>query len=85
VETAEFLVSSKVGFSLILLISPTMVLPLLAFSHDVITSFQDTLLPEPATLQGGGLQKAGGLHLALGYRVCDVVTKKNFRTYQGRD
>jgi hypothetical protein len=29
----------------------------------------------------GGLQKQGGLCLTLGYRVCDVVIKKNVRTY----
>jgi hypothetical protein len=34
--------------------------------------------------QGGGLQKGRSLCLALGYQVCDV-TKKNFRTHQGRD
>jgi hypothetical protein len=25
------------------------------------------VLPKPVTIQGGGLQKGGGLHLALGY------------------
>jgi hypothetical protein len=43
------------------------------------------LLPEPVTLQGGGLQKRGGLHLALWYQVHDVLTKNNFRIHQGRD
>jgi hypothetical protein len=32
----------------------------------------------------GDLQREG-LHLALGYRVHDVVTEKNFRTHQGKD
>jgi hypothetical protein len=43
------------------------------------------MLPEPVTLQEGGLQKGGGLSLALGYWVYDVVTEKNFRTHRGRD
>jgi hypothetical protein len=43
------------------------------------------LLPELVTLQGGGLQKWGGLWLALGYWVYDVLAKKNFRTQGGRD
>jgi hypothetical protein len=34
------------------------------------------LLLKPVTLQGRGLQKVGGLHLALGYRVVDVVAQK---------
>jgi hypothetical protein len=39
-----------------------------------------SLLPELVSLQGG-LQKGGGLYLAFGYQVCDVVTEKNFRTH----
>jgi hypothetical protein len=36
------------------------------------------MLPDPVMLQGGGLQKGGGLYLALGYQVSDVVAKKEF-------
>jgi hypothetical protein len=33
----------------------------------------------------GGLQKGGSFYLALGDQDHDIVTKKNFRTHQGRD
>jgi hypothetical protein len=42
------------------------------------------LLPEWATLQGGGLQKGGGPRRALGCQVLDVTAKKIFKTRGGR-
>jgi hypothetical protein len=41
--------------------------------------------PDLATLWEGGLQKEGGLCLALGYQVCDTVIRENFRIHLGRD